>query len=68
MWENKATAKGLIIAAHGMLPILEILEPCNIKSDQHMILNFLQIINYVSWTNVPSGPMSSFANCTDHRR
>jgi len=38
-------SKGLIIGAHGMLPILEILEPCNVKSRQSMILCLLKVVN-----------------------
>ncbi|CAD6441345.1 922e390f-8a74-409d-978a-b007f9d50a7b [Sclerotinia trifoliorum] len=40
-------AKGLIISAHGMLPILEILEPCNLKSRQSMILRLLKVVNAI---------------------
>jgi hypothetical protein len=40
-------AKDLIISAHGLLPILEILEPCTVKSRQHMILQLLKIVNAV---------------------
>ncbi|QSZ33113.1 hypothetical protein DSL72_002699 [Monilinia vaccinii-corymbosi] len=39
--------KGLIISAHGMLPILEILEPCNLKSRQSMILRLLKVVNAI---------------------
>jgi hypothetical protein len=41
-------AKALIISAHGMLPILEILEPCTVKSRQDMILWLLKVVNTVS--------------------
>jgi hypothetical protein len=41
-------AKSLIISAHGMLPILEILEPCTVKSRQSMILRLLKVVNTVS--------------------
>jgi len=41
-------AKPLIISAHGMLPILEILEPCTVKSRQDMILWLLKVVNTVS--------------------
>lgn len=41
-------AKGLIISAHGMLPILEILEPCTVKSRQTTILRLLKVVNTVS--------------------
>ena len=40
-------AKGLIISAHGMLPILEILEPCTVKSRQSTILRLLKVVNTV---------------------
>ena len=40
-------AKGLIISAHGMLPILEILEPCTVKSGQSTILRLLKVVNTV---------------------
>lgn len=40
--------KNMIISAHGLLPILEILEPCTVKSRQHMILQLLKIVNAVS--------------------
>ncbi|KAK3326488.1 hypothetical protein B0H66DRAFT_162113 [Apodospora peruviana] len=39
--------KDLIISAHGLLPILEILEPCTVKSRQHMILHLLKIVNAI---------------------
>lgn len=41
--------KNMIISAHGLLPILEILEPCTVKSRQHMILQLLRIVNAVSF-------------------
>ena len=44
-------AKALIISAHGMLPILEILEPCTVKSQQDMILWLLKVVNTVSDVN-----------------
>ena len=47
LWEN-TEVKDLIISAHGLLPILEILEPCTVKSRQHMILQLLKIVNAVS--------------------
>lgn len=47
LWENDEV-KALIIGAHGLLPILEILEPCTVKSRQHMILQLLKIVNAVS--------------------
>jgi hypothetical protein len=46
LWENNEV-KALIIGAHGLLPILEILEPCTVKSRQHMILQLLKIVNAV---------------------
>ena len=46
LWEN-TEVKDLIISAHGLLPILEILEPCTVKSRQHMILQLLKIVNLV---------------------
>ncbi|EPQ62400.1 Bgt-1818 [Blumeria graminis f. sp. tritici] len=45
-------AKSLIISAHGMLPILEILEPCTVKSRQSMILRLLQVVNTIIFDNV----------------
>jgi hypothetical protein len=45
-------AKGLIISAHGMLPILEILEPCTVKSRQSMILRLLKVVNTVRHANI----------------
>lgn len=47
LWENNEI-KDLIISAHGLLPILEILEPCTVKSRQPMILQLLKIVNAVS--------------------
>ncbi|KAI1081493.1 cell division control protein [Whalleya microplaca] len=46
LWEN-AEVKDLIISAHGLLPILELLEPCTVKSRQLMILQLLQIVNTI---------------------
>ncbi|KAH6630859.1 hypothetical protein B0J18DRAFT_363194 [Chaetomium sp. MPI-SDFR-AT-0129] len=46
LWENEEV-KALIIGAHGLLPILEILEPCTLKSRQHMILQLLKIVNAI---------------------
>jgi len=57
LWESNE-AKDLIISAHGLLPILEILEPCTVKSRQHMILQLLKIVNAVCCF------MSTY---TDHR-
>ncbi|TVY13708.1 Cytokinesis protein sepH [Lachnellula arida] len=45
-------AKGLIISAHGMLPILEILEPCTVKSRQSMILRLLKVVNTIILSDV----------------
>ncbi|RDL38065.1 Cell division control protein-like protein 15 [Venustampulla echinocandica] len=45
-------AKGLIISAHGMLPILEILEPCTVKSRQSMILRLLKVVNTIILNDV----------------
>ncbi|PHH65589.1 hypothetical protein CDD81_2024 [Ophiocordyceps australis] len=39
--------KNLIISAHGLLPILEILEPCTVKSRQYMILQLLKVVNAI---------------------
>ncbi|PQK13694.1 hypothetical protein BB8028_0004g06250 [Beauveria bassiana] len=46
LWEN-AEAKNLVISAHGLLPILEILEPCTVKSKQYMILQLLKVVNAI---------------------
>lgn len=46
LWEN-SEAKNLIISSHGLLPILEILEPCTAKSRQYMILQLLKVVNAV---------------------
>lgn len=46
LWENSET-KNLIIASHGLLPILEILEPCTVKSRQYMILQLLKVVNAI---------------------
>ncbi|SPN97509.1 related to septation (sepH) gene [Cephalotrichum gorgonifer] len=46
LWES-SEVKDLIISAHGLLPILEILEPCTVKSRQHMILQLLKIVNTI---------------------
>jgi hypothetical protein len=46
LWENNEV-KNLIISAHGLLPILEILEPCTVKSRQYMILQLLKVVNAV---------------------
>jgi len=55
-------AKGLIISAHGMLPILEILEPCTVKSRQSTILRLLKVVNTVSTSHC----FHIFANFLDH--
>lgn len=41
--------KHLIISSHGLLPILEILEPCTVKSKQLMILQLLKVVNAVCY-------------------
>ncbi|CAM1500562.1 Fc.00g097240.m01.CDS01 [Cosmosporella sp. VM-42] len=46
LWEN-SEVKNLIIGAHGLLPILEILEPCTVKSRQYMILQLLKVVNAI---------------------
>ncbi|KAK7989548.1 hypothetical protein PG989_009863 [Apiospora arundinis] len=46
LWEH-AEVKDLIISAHGLLPILELLEPCTVKSRQHMILQLLKVVNTI---------------------
>ncbi|KXJ87720.1 hypothetical protein Micbo1qcDRAFT_236256 [Microdochium bolleyi] len=46
LWEN-AEVKDLIISAHGLLPILEVLEPCSVKSRQPMILQLLKVVNTI---------------------
>ncbi|KAI3326858.1 hypothetical protein HD806DRAFT_488388 [Xylariaceae sp. AK1471] len=46
LWES-SEVKDLIISAHGLLPILEILEPCTVKSRQHMILQLLKVVNTI---------------------
>ncbi|KAH6696972.1 cell division control protein [Plectosphaerella plurivora] len=46
LWENN-DVKDLIISSHGLLPILEILEPCTVKSRQHMILQLLKVVNAI---------------------
>ncbi|ORY68860.1 cell division control protein [Pseudomassariella vexata] len=46
LWEH-TEVKDLIIGAHGLLPILEILEPCTVKSRQHMILQLLKVVNTI---------------------
>ncbi|KAI0836705.1 cell division control protein [Hypoxylon sp. FL0890] len=51
LWENNEV-KSLIISAHGLLPILEILEPCTVKSRQHMILQLLQVVNMIILNDV----------------
>ncbi|KAI1418387.1 cell division control protein [Hypoxylon sp. FL1857] len=51
LWESNEV-KNLIISAHGLLPILEILEPCTVKSRQHMILQLLQVVNTIILNDV----------------
>ncbi|KAH7325766.1 septation protein H [Stachybotrys elegans] len=51
LWEN-AEVKSLIISAHGLLPILEILEPCTVTSRHDMILQLLQIVNSIILNDV----------------
>ncbi|KAI8957069.1 cell division control protein [Daldinia sp. FL1419] len=46
LWENN-DVKNLIISAHGLLPILEILDLCTVKSRQQMILQLLQVVNTI---------------------
>ncbi|KAI0472804.1 cell division control protein [Xylariaceae sp. FL0804] len=46
LWESNEV-KDLIISAHGLLPILEILEPCTVKSRQRMILHLLMVVNTI---------------------
>ncbi|KAI1466161.1 cell division control protein [Daldinia caldariorum] len=46
LWEN-TEVKNLIISAHGLLPILEILDLCTMKSRQQMILQLLQVVNTI---------------------
>jgi hypothetical protein len=46
LWENNE-AKNMILGAHGLLPILEILEPCTVKSRQFMILQLLKVVNAI---------------------
>ncbi|KAI2625664.1 cell division control protein [Hypoxylon sp. NC1633] len=46
LYEN-TEVKNLIISAHGLLPILEILEPCTVKNQQQMILQLLQVVNTI---------------------
>ncbi|GAP84605.1 putative STE STE11 CDC15 protein kinase [Rosellinia necatrix] len=51
LWES-GEVKDLIIGAHGLLPILEILEPCTVKSRQHMILQLLKVVNTIILADV----------------
>ncbi|KAI6084625.1 cell division control protein [Hypoxylon rubiginosum] len=46
LWENPEV-KDMIISAHGLLPILELLEPCTVKNRQQMILPILQVVNTI---------------------
>lgn len=40
-------SKAMIISAHGMLPILEILEPCTVKTRESLILCLLKVVNAI---------------------
>ncbi|KAI0152834.1 hypothetical protein GGR57DRAFT_159814 [Xylariaceae sp. FL1272] len=40
-------ATNMIISAHGLLPILEILEPCTAQSNSDMILPLLKVVNAI---------------------
>lgn len=40
-------AKAMIIGAHGMLPILEILELCTVKTQEVLILSLLKVVNAI---------------------
>lgn len=40
-------SKAMIIGAHGMLPILEILEPCSVKTRESLILCLLKVVNAI---------------------
>ncbi|KAI1332787.1 hypothetical protein F5Y16DRAFT_407412 [Xylariaceae sp. FL0255] len=51
LWESPE-AKDMIIGAHGLLPILEILEPCTVKSKQPMILQLLKVVNMIIFEDV----------------
>lgn len=51
LWEGGEEVKGLIMGAHGLLPILEILEGCGVKSRGGMVLGLLRIVNAVSFVN-----------------
>ncbi|KAH9906978.1 cell division control protein [Xylariomycetidae sp. FL2044] len=44
--------KDMIIGAHGLLPILELLEPCTVKSRQQMILQLLKVVNTIILNDV----------------
>lgn len=37
-----------MISAHGLLPILEVLDTCTLQSKQQMILHWLRVVNTVS--------------------
>nr|CDP25270.1 Putative cell division control protein [Podospora anserina S mat+] len=47
LWEGGEEVKGLIMGAHGLLPILEILEGCGVKSRGGMVLGLLRIVNAI---------------------
>ncbi len=40
-------SKAMIIGAHGMLPILEILELCTVKTQETLILSLLKVVNAI---------------------
>jgi hypothetical protein len=46
-------AKEMIISAHGMLPILEVLDGRTVKSQQAIILQLLKVVNTVSSLPLP---------------
>ncbi|KAK4177954.1 putative cell division control protein [Triangularia setosa] len=47
LWEGGEEVKGLIMGAHGLLPILEILEGCGVKTRGGMVLGLLRIVNAI---------------------
>jgi hypothetical protein len=46
LYESPET-KAMIVGAHGMLPILEILEPCSVKTRESLILSLLKVVNAI---------------------
>ncbi|KAI1270675.1 hypothetical protein F5Y18DRAFT_19153 [Xylariaceae sp. FL1019] len=46
LWESP-DATNMIISAHGLLPILEILEPCTTRSEAGMVLQLLKVVNSI---------------------